>query len=195
MCYSMNSKAHRLPNRRLALPAQQLVPVGRTNVEDADLFLSIAEIAGVFVGFGALISLSRDQTDETRAQLRTVVTIGLVVLVAALLPVALARYGLTDGALWGWSSGGFMCVIWVAISALAWDPDYRTWMKGESPLLLILTFALLEVPIQVPLVLAILGIAPILAPAFYVTALVLNLFEAAIVLARLVFTGPSGAGP
>jgi hypothetical protein len=44
----------------------------------------------------------------------------------------------------------------------------------------------LEVPIQVPLLLVVLGVAPAQASAFYVTALVLNLFEAALLLARLV---------
>jgi hypothetical protein len=38
--------------------------------EDLHLFLSIAEIAGVFVGFGALISVAQDQPLAARAQLR-----------------------------------------------------------------------------------------------------------------------------
>jgi hypothetical protein len=160
---------------------------------DIELFLSIAEIAGVFVGFGTLISFSRDRAAEARAALRTVVTIGLVVLVAALLPVGLARYGLTDRALWGWSSGGFLFVIWIAIPALLLDPEYRTWM-AENPALAVFVWAFLELPIQVPLVLVVLGVAPTLAAAFYVTALVLNLFEAALVLARLVFARGSQLG-
>jgi hypothetical protein len=164
-------------------------------VEDADLFLSIAEIAGVFVGFGALIGFSREADEEARAKVRTVVTIGLVVLVAALLPVALARYGLADRALWGWSSGGFLAVIWIAIPGLGLDPEYRAWLKRENRALIVSTLVFLELPIQVPLILAILGIAPALAAAFYVTALVLNLFEGAIVLALLVFAGSSPAGP
>jgi hypothetical protein len=159
-------------------------------VEDADIFLSIAEIAGVFVGFGALISFSPDRAVEARAPLRTVVTIGLVVLVAALLPVALARYGLTDRALWGWSSGGFLFVIWLAILVPLLDTEQRTWMKADAkanPALTMFLLAFLELPIQVPLALVVLGVVTTLASAFYVTALVLNLFEAALVLARLVF--------
>jgi hypothetical protein len=167
---------------------------------DIDLFLSIAEIAGVFVAFGALISVARDRTHEDPLQLRGVVgvvTIGLVVLVAALLPVALARYGLTGRALWGWSSGGFLLLIWVAISRLLLDPEHGQWMKGDArshPAITVFFWIFLEAPIQIPLVLAILGVAPALAPAFYVTALVLNLFEAAFVLARLVFSRAPRAG-
>jgi hypothetical protein len=164
---------------------------------DVDLFLSIAEIAGVFVGFGALISFSRDRAAETRVALRGVVAIGLVVLVAALLPVALARYGLTDRTLWGWSSGGFLLIIWIAIGGLLIDPEQRAWVKIDvkgNPALAAFFCLFLEAPIQVPLVLVLLGVAPTLAPAFYVTGLVLNLFEAAFLLARLVLARPSQPG-
>jgi len=157
--------------------------------DDIGLFLSIAEIAGVFVGFGALISFSRDQSVQVRTPLRGVVTVGLVVLVASLLPVALARYGLTERTLWAWSSGGFLLVIWIAIAALFLDPVHRESVKSDAkahPALTAFFWVCLEAPIQLPLVLVLLGVAPALAPAFYVTGLVLNLFEAAFVLARLV---------
>jgi len=166
-------------------------------MDDVDLFLSIAEIAGVFVGFGALMSFSRDRPGEARAPLRAVVTAGLVVIVASLLPVGLARYGLSYRALWGWSSGGFLSVIWVAILALRLDPEHRGWVETAAkanPALTIFYWALPELPIQVPLVLAVLGVAPTFASAFYVTALVLNLFEAAFVLAGLVFARHSRSG-
>jgi hypothetical protein len=156
---------------------------------DLDLFLSIAEIAGVFVGFGALISLSRERAVESRAPLRGVVTIGLLVLTAALLPVTLERYGLTDRAIWAWSSMGFLLIIWIVIAGLLLDPEIRAWAKADAranPAFTALFWVFLEVPIQVPLVLAVLGVAPTLAPAFYVTALVLNLFQAALMLSRLV---------
>jgi hypothetical protein len=164
---------------------------------DIDLFLSIAEIAGVFVGFGALISFSRDQAAAAREALRGVVTIGLVVLVAALVPVALARYGLTDRALWAWSSGGFLLIIWIAIVGLLIDPEQRARVKLDAranPALAVFFWVGLEAPIQVPLLLALLGVAPTLAPAFYVTGLVLNLFEAAFLLARLVLARDSQPG-
>lgn len=157
---------------------------------DLGLFLSIAEIAGIFVGFGALISFSQDRAVE-RSQLRGVVTIGLVVLVAALLPVALARYELGDRALWGVSSAGFLLIIWISLTSLLWDPEQRASVKSDAkahPALTLFFWGFLEAPIQLPLMLAVLGVAPTLAPAFYVTALVLNLFEAAFLLARLVLS-------
>ena len=155
---------------------------------DIDLFLSIAEIAGVFVGFGALISFSRDQA-EAHSALRAVVTIGLLVLVAALLPVGLARYGLPDRILWVWSSMGFLLINWIAIVVLFLDRESRSSITTDVKAnlgLSILFWVFLEVPVQVPLVLVIVGVKRTLAPAFYTTGLVLNLFEAAFLLARLV---------
>jgi MFS family permease len=157
--------------------------------DDLHLFLSIAEIAGVFVGFGALISVAQDQPLATRAQLRGVVMAGLGVLVGALLPVTLARFGLVDRALWGWASAAFLAVIWVIIVPTLRHPEARAWSRAdvrEHPVHSILFWVFLEVPIQVSLILALLSVIPELDTAFYVTALVLNLCEAAYLLARVV---------
>ncbi|MEJ2265933.1 MAG: hypothetical protein P8X95_21005, partial [Anaerolineales bacterium] len=63
---------------------------------EIDLFIAMAEIAGVFVGFGALISVTQHSEIEAGqlGQIRAVVTIGLVVMVAALIPIGLDRYHL-----------------------------------------------------------------------------------------------------
>ena len=45
--------------------------------QDVDIFLSIAQIAGISIGFGALISFSRYQEDETQTSIRAVLTLGL----------------------------------------------------------------------------------------------------------------------
>ena len=60
--------------------------------QDVNLLIAIAGIAGTFVGFGALISVTRRTEIEFSllAHLRAVVSIGLVVIVAALVPVVLA---------------------------------------------------------------------------------------------------------
>src|SRR5512141_2541080 len=99
--------------------------------DDLPLFLSIAEIAGIFVGFGALISFARDATPDARSQLLGVVMTGLVVLSAALLPVWLDRFGLSDRALWVSSSVGFLLAIWVTLSIGYRDRDWREWNKAD----------------------------------------------------------------
>lgn len=162
-------------------------------MEDVNLFITLAEIAGVFVGFGALISVTRRNEIEASqlGQIRAVVTIGLVVMVAALIPVGLDRYGVPGHTLWVISSLIFIVLIWVVIVLSLRRSENRELMitrTRANPLFAVFFWLLLEVPMQVPLVLTVLGLYPHLDPAFYITALVLNLFEAALILAQLVYS-------
>lgn len=159
---------------------------------DLALFVAIAEIAGVFVGFAALISVTgRDEVAPAQLpQVRAVVTVGLVVIVAALVPVGLEQYGLSSSALWRVSSLLFLLLVWVVIVLSLRRPENRTLMATHartSPALAGLFWGVLEVAIQVPLLLAVLGVRPDLAQAFYTTALVVHLFEAAFVLGQFVY--------
>ncbi|GAA1058936.1 hypothetical protein [Agromyces bracchium] len=161
-------------------------------MSDAALFVGIAEIAGVFVGFAALISVTgRDEIAPSQlAQVRAVVTIGLVVIVAALLPVALSAYGLDAPVLWRVSSGLFLVLVWVVMALALRRPENRRSARTQarrSPGLTAVFWGVLEVAIQVPLLLAVLGVVEDLARAFYTTALVVHLFEAAFVLGQLVY--------
>ena len=160
--------------------------------QDIGLFLAIAEIAGVFVGFGALISFTRrSEIEPTQlGQIRAVVTSGLVVIVAALLPVGLSLYGVEGHSLWFLSSLIFLLLVWAVIVLSLRRPENRQIIASEtqaSPAMAVFFWLLLELPIQIPLVLAVLGPFPDLEPGLYTTALVFNLFEAAFVLARLVY--------
>ncbi|MEE8581313.1 MAG: hypothetical protein V3T33_06955 [Myxococcota bacterium] len=160
-------------------------------MQDLGLFLSIAEIAGVFVGFGALISLLRDQQNEGRLAVHAVIANGLVALVAALIPVALSQYGLTGRALWGWSSGAFLLLCWAAIWGGFHNPEIRDAAKVDAkanPVLTVGFWGLLEAPLQLPLVLILLGIGATHARALYFTALVMCLVQAAFLLGRAVFS-------
>lgn len=153
----------------------------------------MAEIAGVFVGFGALISVTRRSEIEAAqlGQIRAVVTIGLVVMVAALVPVGLDRYHLTGRVLWFVSGLVFLVISW-AVNVLSLRlPENRQLVFSQarsSPLSAAFFWLLLELPVQIPLILILLGPWPDLDPAFYLTALVFNLFEAAFVLAQLVYS-------
>ncbi len=167
--------------------------VGRqqNRVLNLDLFLSIAEIAGVFVGFGALMSLLRDQQDEGRISVLAVIANGLVALIAALVPVALGQYGLTGHALWGSSSIAFLLLCWGAILGGFHNPEIRNAAKVDAkanPALTITFWALLEAPLQVPLVLVLLGVLSTHASALYFTALVMCLVQAAFLLGMTVLS-------
>ena len=157
------------------------------------MFLALAEIAGVFVGFGALISVTRRNEIEASqlGNIRAVVTIGLVVVVAALVPVGLERYGLEGHDLWLVCSLIFLALIWGVIVLSLRLPENRQIMSSRTrtnPIVSIFFWLLLEVPMQVPLILTVFGLYLNLEPAFYLTTLVINLFEAAFVLAQLVYS-------
>ena len=167
-------------------------------MQDLNLFVSIAEIAGVFVGFGALISLLRDQQDEGRLAMHAVIANGLVALVAALIPVALSQYGLTGRALWGGSSGAFLLLCWAAILVGFRNPEIREAARVYSranPGLTIVFWGLLEAPLQLPPVLILLGVTPTHARALYFTALVMCLVQAAFLLGRAVFSQANSREP
>jgi hypothetical protein len=162
-------------------------------VEDPNLLTAIAEIAGVFVGFGALISVTRrSEIDSAQlSQIRAVVTIGLVVMVAALIPVGLSRYGAEGHTLWLLCSITFLVLIWAVTIFSLRSPDNRRLAVArarDNPIMAAFFWILLEIPMQAPLVLVVFGAAPELESAFYVTALVLNLFQAAFVLAQFVYS-------
>ena len=82
-----------------------------------EIYVALAGIAGVFVGFGALVVLS-DYDDAVISEMhmvRSVVTIGLLSLVGALVPVALGSFGVGERLLWGWSSAAFLTLIWFGL--------------------------------------------------------------------------------
>ncbi len=69
---------------------------------DTDLLIPMAEIAGVFVGFGALIAVRSGGPSDPHevTYLRSVVTLGVWVVIVAIAPVIVSRYGVTDHELW-----------------------------------------------------------------------------------------------
>lgn len=172
--------------------AQLLQTSEWTFSRDVDVFVGVAGIAGVFVGFAALIGISRHDEFETGrfADVRGVVSIGLLLIVAALVPIVLSRYGLVDHTLWVTSSVVFLGLLWAALFFGLRRPENREVMRAQAqgaPTLNLFFWVGLEIPIHVPLILTILGRFPDLEPAFYLTALVFQLFEAAYVLSDLVY--------
>ncbi|MHA2407052.1 MAG: hypothetical protein ACXACA_01595 [Candidatus Ranarchaeia archaeon] len=162
-------------------------------VSDFELFIAIAEIAGIFVGFGALISItSKDEFAPPQlARIRGVVTIGLVVIVVALVPIGLNRYGITDHPLWFTSSLIYFLINWAGIIYGFHQAENREFLQSEirtSPIPTAFFWILLEIPLQAPLILTLLGWYPTLEPAFYTTALLFYLFEGVFILTQLVYT-------
>jgi hypothetical protein len=166
-------------------------------IEESDLFLSLAEIAGVFVGFGALIGFTqRGQLGKMHlVSIQTIVLIGLGALMAALLPVGLAVYGLEGRELWFWSSLGFLILVFVALGVTVPRKEFRDAIPiniVRHPIMGSVFWIFLEIPMQAPLFLNIAGINPSLAPAFYTTALMFNLFEASFLFGVILFLKEDG---
>ncbi|MDO8124162.1 MAG: hypothetical protein Q6364_07250 [Candidatus Hermodarchaeota archaeon] len=119
------------------------------------------------------------------------VTIGLGLIIVALIPVGLNLYGVSDHILWFMSSLIFFSLNWMVIILSFRDPINRDLLNSgmrASPVITVLFWLLLEIPLQLPLVLTMLGLYPLLEPAFYTTALLFNLFQAAFALVQLVYS-------
>ena len=166
-------------------------------MQDADLFMGLAAIAGVFVGFGALIAVrSGGPSDPLEvAPMRMMVSFAMLTIVVALAPVALGRYDLTDHQVWALSSAlalvGFVLI--PAVSART--PEYRVaWSMSTAASRLTLSdviywaaFALYLVVLVVAPIVIMLGVAPELEAALYFTYVVLILLGAGWALLGLVF--------
>ncbi len=163
-------------------------------MQDADLFMELAGIAGVFVGFGALIAVRSGGASDVFeiAWMRGVVSIGLVAVLAALAPVVISRYGLIQHEVWALSSILFLVGFGGTFALNNLSLEART---ADDPLprsLQIIRFAVwlpsMAFLFLTPIAIA-LGLAPALEEALYFTLLVLTLAWCAMALLMLVFTG------
>ena len=162
---------------------------------DTELFLSLAEIAGVFVGFGALIAMrGSGSTDPIDVMVIGMVVWGAIaVVIMAFAPVALSGFGVTDHGLWLACSVIALLVFFagdevvVRVSSerrafMAAAPMRRRW-KGE-----LATGVVTWLPATVALVLVILGVLPEQEGALYFLAAALYLLLAALLLLMAVFS-------
>ena len=161
-------------------------------MQDADLLVALTGIAGVFVGFGALISIRGSGASEAHevAYVRMVVWMGLMVIVTSLVPVVISRYGLTGHALWLPCSLLFLVLFWGmnGVSERI-DAERRTIVTGigrKARIRLEVPAAFLWVPMHIALILVVLGLFPDLESALYVTAVVSFLFMDGLILLYLV---------
>jgi hypothetical protein len=165
---------------------------------DVELYLSMAEIAGVFVGFGALIALRSGAAIAPAEVLLVgmVVLLGVQAVAIALAPVALSQF---DGARdWLWAACGVIAlgVYWGGqMASYRVSPERRSFVAGaprgiRGPFEIV--GALFWLPMNVALVLVVLGVPAGQAPALYFAALVLLLlFDAVMVLAVATTGAPS----
>ncbi len=161
-------------------------------MQEADVLLVLAEIAGVFVGFGALIAVRSGGTSDASEvwSLRWVLTLGVWVIVVALAPVVLGSYDI--GAREVWLVSGLVALAgWVVMAIGNWrTPEARQGVAAMSRAEIVrgsVVLWLLGLPMLGALILVVLGLFPDQDPALYLTAVVLGLFMAAWTLVALVF--------
>ena len=104
-------------------------------MQDTDLFISLAEIAGVFVGFGALIAVRSGGAMETHEvnAIRWVVTIAIWVVIVALAPVIVSNYDVADHELWLACSLLALALLVVMIVVYGRAPENRADLLPSSP--------------------------------------------------------------
>jgi hypothetical protein len=162
-------------------------------MQDTDLLVQLAAIAGVFVGFGALIAVRSGGPSDAHevAYIRSMVSIAVWVAVVALAPVTLSRYGLAGHDLWRASSVLALVLILGVYAVNSRTPEMRQEYAAISRAQLMregVINALLLVGLVVTLVLGALGPVPDQEPALYLTAVELGLLGTASTLLFLVFS-------
>ncbi len=168
-------------------------------MQDADLFMELAGIAGLFIGFAALIAVRSGGATELAeiAYMRTTVTMATLAVIAALLPVTLARFNPGEHAVWALSSALVILSWIVAFGAIMRTSEYRTGMaieiatsRSRPPLLALAEWAPLVVYVAatmgIPAVI-LLGFAPGVDAALFFADVVLIILGAAWSLLTLVF--------
>ena len=155
------------------------------SAETITFMFVLAQIAGIFIGFGALISVSKNlaATEKEAGDLAAIVYIGIMVVVGALIPILLDRYGLNPDLSFKVGAIVFLLMAWgaaIANRAAIFDA-IKTKPVGA------IFFWTQEALVQIPLFLILAGTFSHLTEAFYLTALVISTFEAAQMLVGLVF--------
>ena len=182
-------------------------------MQDTELFMGLAGIAGVFVGFGALIAVRAGGANDAHevTYIRAVVTVAIWVVIAALAPIIINSYGLTGHELWLVSSL-LMLVLYVAMIAVyGRTPENRaeidyvrtTANLTTSFLQVVAMFWLPTAGLVLALVLVVLGLFTSQEQALYLTGVGLGLFMSAMALLFVVFSqrrlqtapDPAATGP
>ncbi len=159
-------------------------------MDDSDALLTIAEIAATFAGFAALVSVLGRRVRSGRAihdllRLRLVIATSLIVVVASLVPSALARFGLPMTQVWQIAAGVFLALIYIEF--VSFFATYNPVREDFDPDLVAAGVSgALQLLVQAGLLIVLFGWMEALDDALYVGALVAMLCTSAFVFMRLV---------
>lgn len=152
--------------------------------------LNIAEISAAFAGFAALVSVLRQRGTRADAlhdilRLRIVISTSMVVVVAALIPVGLASFHISDRLVWGVSASTLLLLNYGVIYSFI--KSYKP-VEGKFPPdnFAVGVVSTLEFMDQAVLVLVLFNFWPELNYPLYLAALIFNICQAAFVFVRFV---------
>jgi len=148
------------------------------------LFFTLAQLAGIFVGFGALISVSNNRpTDEDELNvLAGVVMMGLYVIIGALIPVGLHPFGFSGPELWMGSAATLLVFCWFAIWLQRSMVLRHYRRRGAFDYFQLV----LEASAQLPLILILLPVFPSHSAALYSITLIASILYAVCLMVVLV---------
>ena len=155
---------------------------------DDDVLIGIAQIAGTFAGFAALTGIvgrrAQGSSRHDVERLRTVILVGVMVIVTALIPIVVEGYGLIESAVWRVSSG-LALVINLALGGAVAVFGRRSGLLDADRIYKWAGYVI-EVPLQLALIANLFGFSSAHAASFYLTFLYLALIQAFIVFVQLV---------
>lgn len=159
-------------------------------LEQSDALLTIAEVAATFAGFAALVTLFGRRRVAASAvhdllRLRLVIGTSVVAVVAALLPTALAGYGLDAAIVWRVAASTFLLLTFFILGSFISSYNHVKGSFAPDRLAVSVAFVL-EVFILAGLVTVIVGLADERHYGLYVSALIGTIAQAAFVFLRLV---------
>lgn len=157
-----------------------------------DALYTIAEVAGVFVGFAALATVVIGGRDSARRDvgkylLINVIVVGAVLLLGALTPAACSTFDIEMQYVWRISSGILFALNLLAILVLQTITRGIEFAHQQRRITSVAGWSL-EPLFQILLLINIIGWKPHLAEGFYTTALLITLFQGLIVITDLVVT-------
>ena len=153
-----------------------------------DDLIGIAQIAGTFAGFAALAGIvgrrARGSSRHDVERLRTVILVGVMVVVTALIPIVVEGYGLIETTVWRVSSGLALVINWALAAAIAAFGRRSGLLEADR----IYKWAgyFMEVPLELALIANVFGVSSTHATGFYLTFLYLALIQAVMVFVQLV---------
>ncbi|MBO6687071.1 MAG: hypothetical protein JJ931_03340 [Henriciella sp.] len=153
-------------------------------IDHITLFYTVAQIAGIFVGFGTLIAFTKPKNVTTAQQqaLTATVMAGLLVIVAALLPVLLFAFRVSNEIVWPVSAALVLAINWATI----WPQraPFINALKRRNPFEIMLLFGM-EAAVEAPLFLILLPVFTAQSFPFYASMLVFSIVQAASLLMLL----------